>query len=177
MTPMRSARSSRIIADAARPRSLRPKSTPRTAPGVLDCASAPPPRITEYRRISKVRPCCGAETTPPGMSMIRSTGRLCAAGSPVRIGPETQARAVLLTLRALPADRPIPGPAGGIDRDRCLHRFSWCLNCQRVDLATSGGGPRLLGTSPPQPHSGSTGLLLSTLSSFRMQTATGRVRR
>ena len=65
---------------------------------VVDVRPAPAPEITEYQRVSKVCSGCGAVSTP-GWD---ETGDECAEvvgapGSPVRIGPRTLARAVLLT--------------------------------------------------------------------------------
>jgi transposase len=65
---------------------------------VVDVAAPPPPVVTEYQRVSKVCPCCGAITTP-GWDEAVPTGHaetVAAPGSPVRIGPETCARAALL---------------------------------------------------------------------------------
>ena len=74
---------------------------------ILDVGQAPPPRIIEYRRISKRCSCGGEVTTPdwragdPGHAEI-----IAAPGSPVPIGPETIARAALLTrAHHLPVDR------------------------------------------------------------------------
>ncbi len=56
--------------------------------------------MTEYQRISKVCPCCGAVTTPgwddPAVP-VEHAELVATPGSPVRIGPETLARAALLT--------------------------------------------------------------------------------
>jgi transposase len=67
---------------------------------VVDVRPAPPPTVTEYQRISKVCPCCGAVTTPGWDDEAVPAGHagiVAAPGSPVRIGPETVARAALLT--------------------------------------------------------------------------------
>jgi transposase len=67
---------------------------------VVDVAPAPPPKVTEYQRISKVCPCCGAVSTPgwdDEAVPVEHADTVAAAGSPVRIGPETVARAALLT--------------------------------------------------------------------------------
>jgi transposase len=65
---------------------------------VVDVAPAPAPEITEYQRVSKTCPCCGVVSTPgweeTGDERAEVVG---AAGSPVRIGPQTLARAALLT--------------------------------------------------------------------------------
>ncbi len=67
---------------------------------IIDIQPAPPPRVTEYQRISKVCPCCGVVTTPgwdDEAVPVEHAEIVAAAGSPVRIGPETLARAALLT--------------------------------------------------------------------------------
>jgi transposase len=67
---------------------------------VVDVRPAPPPTVTEYQRISKVCPCCGAVTTPgwdDEAVPVEHADTVAAPGSPVRIGPETVARAALLT--------------------------------------------------------------------------------
>lgn len=67
---------------------------------VVDVAAAPPPTVTEYQRISKVCPCCGTVTTPGWDDVavpLEHRETVAAPGSPVRIGPETLARAALLT--------------------------------------------------------------------------------
>jgi transposase len=66
---------------------------------VVDVRPAPP-RVTEYQRVSKVCPCCGAVTTPgwdDEAVPLEHAEMVAAPGSPVRIGPETVARAALLT--------------------------------------------------------------------------------
>lgn len=67
---------------------------------VVDIRPVPPPKVTEYQRVSKVCPCCG-EVTTPGWDdeavPVEHAEIVAAAGSPVRIGPETLARAALLT--------------------------------------------------------------------------------
>ncbi len=66
---------------------------------VVDVAPAPPPKVTEYQRISKVCPCCGAVSIPGWDDEAVPVGHaeiVAAAGSPVRIGPETLARAAFL---------------------------------------------------------------------------------
>jgi transposase len=67
---------------------------------VVDVGAAPPPTVTEYQRISKMCPCCGKVTTPgwddPAVP-AEHADTVAASGSPVRIGPETLARAALLT--------------------------------------------------------------------------------
>jgi transposase len=67
---------------------------------IVDIQPVPPPIVTEYQRVSKVCPCCGAVTTPgwddPAVP-VEHRGIVAAPGSPVRIGPETLARAALLT--------------------------------------------------------------------------------
>jgi transposase len=67
---------------------------------VIDIQPAPPPKVTEYQRISTVCPCCGAVTTPgwdDEAVPVEHVGTVSGPGSPVRIGPETLARAALLT--------------------------------------------------------------------------------
>ncbi len=56
--------------------------------------------MTEYQRVSKVCPCCGAVTTPgwdDEAVPVEHADIVAAPGSPVRIGPQTLARAALLT--------------------------------------------------------------------------------
>jgi transposase len=67
---------------------------------IVDIQPAPPPKVTEYQRISTVCPCCGEVTTPgwdDAAVPAEHAETVSAAGSPVRIGPETLARAALLT--------------------------------------------------------------------------------
>jgi len=67
---------------------------------IVDVVPGPPPKITEYQRISKSCPCCGAVTTPgwdDEAVPAEHADIVAAPGSPVRIGPETLARAALLT--------------------------------------------------------------------------------
>jgi transposase len=67
---------------------------------IVDVPSVPPPTVTEYQRISKVCPCCGTVTTAGWDDRavpVEHRGIVAAPGSPVRIGPETLARAALLT--------------------------------------------------------------------------------
>ena len=67
---------------------------------VVDVGLPPPPRVTEYQRISTVCPCCGAVTTAgwdDAAVPVEHAQTVAAPGSPVRIGPETLARAALLT--------------------------------------------------------------------------------
>jgi transposase len=67
---------------------------------VVDVGAVPPPVVTEYQRVSKTCRCCGSVTTP-GWDAVPTTDPcrdvVAAPGSPVRIGPETLARAALLT--------------------------------------------------------------------------------
>jgi transposase len=67
---------------------------------VVDARPAPPPKVTEYQRVAKQCSCCGAVTTPswddPAVP-VEHAEIVAAPGSPVRIGPETLARAALLT--------------------------------------------------------------------------------
>jgi transposase len=67
---------------------------------IVDIQPVPPPTVTEYQRISKVCPCCGVVTTPDWDDLavpVEHTDLVAAPGSPVRIGPETLARAASLT--------------------------------------------------------------------------------
>ena len=67
---------------------------------VLDVPAPPPMEITEYQRISKACSGCGVVTAAdwddPAVP-VEHAELVAAAGSPVRIGPETLARAALLT--------------------------------------------------------------------------------
>jgi transposase len=67
---------------------------------IVDIQPVPPPTVTEYHRVSKLCPCCGTVTTPSwdDTAVPVKHGEIVASpGSPVRIGPETLARAALLT--------------------------------------------------------------------------------
>ncbi len=67
---------------------------------VVDIRPVPPPKVTEYQRVSKMCPCCGKVTTPSWDDEavpVEHAEVVAAHGSPVRIGPETLARAALLT--------------------------------------------------------------------------------
>jgi len=67
---------------------------------VVDARPVPPPTVTEYQRISKVCPCCGSVTTAgwdDEAVPVEHAEIVAGPGSPVRIGPETLARAALLT--------------------------------------------------------------------------------
>jgi transposase len=67
---------------------------------VVDVGSVPLPEVTEYQRVSKICSCCGMVTTPGWDEVAGDDPRrdvVATAGSPVRIGPETLARAALLT--------------------------------------------------------------------------------
>jgi transposase len=67
---------------------------------VVDVGPVPPPEVTEYQRVSKVCACCGVVTTPGWDEINQDDSRrhvVTSPGSPVRIGPETLARAALLT--------------------------------------------------------------------------------
>lgn len=67
---------------------------------VVDVGLPPPPKVTEYQRISKICRCCGTVTTPgwdDAAVPVEHADTVAAPGSPVRIGPETVARAALLT--------------------------------------------------------------------------------
>lgn len=65
---------------------------------VVDVAPAPAPEITEYQRVSKACPCCGQVSTLGWEQTGDERAEVvAAAGSPVRIGPQAQARAALLT--------------------------------------------------------------------------------
>lgn len=67
---------------------------------VVDLSPPPPPVITEYRRVGKRCPGCGALTIPgwdhPAVPAEHAS-IVAAPGSPVRIGPHALARAALLT--------------------------------------------------------------------------------
>jgi transposase len=67
---------------------------------VVDVGPVPPPEVIEYQRVSKICSCCGMVTTPGWVDLVGADPRrdvVVAPGSPVRIGPETLARAALLT--------------------------------------------------------------------------------
>jgi transposase len=67
---------------------------------VVDAGPVPPPEVTEYQRVSKICLCCGTVTTPGWDEVDGADPRrdvVAGPGSPVRIGPETLARAALLT--------------------------------------------------------------------------------
>jgi transposase len=67
---------------------------------VVDLRAAPPPKVTEYQRVSVVCPCCAAVTTPGWEDQAvprEHVETVAAPGSPVRIGPQALARAALLT--------------------------------------------------------------------------------
>lgn len=67
---------------------------------VVDIRPVPPPKVTEYQRVSKMCPCCGKVTTPgwdDEAAPVEHADMVAAHGSPVRIGPATLARAALLT--------------------------------------------------------------------------------
>ena len=67
---------------------------------VVDVRPAPPPEVVEYQRVSKTCRCCGTVTTPGWDAVAEDDPHrevVAVAGSPVRIGPETLARAALLT--------------------------------------------------------------------------------
>lgn len=63
---------------------------------VVDVGAVPPPEVTEYQRVSKICRCCGTVTTPDWDAVPATDPRrdvVAAPGSPVRIGPQTLARA------------------------------------------------------------------------------------
>jgi transposase len=67
---------------------------------VVDAGPVPPPEVVEYQRVSKICSCCGVVTTPGWDELAEDDPRcdvVASPGSPVRIGPETLARAALLT--------------------------------------------------------------------------------
>jgi transposase len=67
---------------------------------VVDVGPVPSPEVTEYQRVSKICACCGTVTTPGWDEIAIDDPRrdvVAGLGSPVRIGPETLARAALLT--------------------------------------------------------------------------------
>jgi len=67
---------------------------------VVDARPVPPPKVTEYQRVSKVCSCCGTVTTAgwddPAVP-VEHAEVVAGPGSPVRIGPDVLARAALLT--------------------------------------------------------------------------------
>ena len=92
ITPMRCRRCDTSLAEAVACRQDRRQ--------VVDVGQTPPPEIVEYRRISKRCTCCGAVTTPSWDDEAVPAEHLdtvATPGSPVRIGPETMARAALLS--------------------------------------------------------------------------------
>jgi transposase len=67
---------------------------------IIEPVATPEPEVIEYQRISKKCGCCGTVTTPDWDDPAVDPDHvevLAAVGSPVRIGPETLARAALLT--------------------------------------------------------------------------------
>ena len=67
---------------------------------IVDVGPAPEPTVTEYQRISKRCRCCGSITTPgwdDEAVPVEHAEIVAMPGSPVRIGPDTLARAALLT--------------------------------------------------------------------------------
>jgi len=67
---------------------------------VVDARPVPAPKVTEYQRISKRCRCCAAVTTAcwdDAAVPVEHAAVVAGPGSPVRIGPETLARAALLT--------------------------------------------------------------------------------
>ncbi|MEC3982857.1 IS66 family transposase [Amycolatopsis sp. H20-H5] len=67
---------------------------------VVDVAPVAPPVVTEYQRVSKICVCCGVVSTPDWDAEIIGDDHadvVASPGSPVRLGPETLARAALLT--------------------------------------------------------------------------------
>lgn len=64
---------------------------------VVDIAPAPAPEIIEYQRVSRACGCCGTVTAADWADAGEHAAVLASAGSPVRIGPATLARAALLT--------------------------------------------------------------------------------
>jgi transposase len=64
---------------------------------VVDVAPAPAPEITEYQRVSRSCGGCGTVTAVDWADIGGHAAVLAGAGSPVRIGPLTLARAALLT--------------------------------------------------------------------------------
>jgi transposase len=92
ITPDRCQRCDRSLAGAAESARVRRQ--------VIDARPAPPPKVTEYQRVAKVCRCCGAVTTPgwdDEAVPVEHAATVAAPGSPVRIGPQTLARAALLT--------------------------------------------------------------------------------
>jgi transposase len=67
---------------------------------VVDVGEPPPPEVTEYQRVSKRCSCCGEVTTPSWDDEsvpAEHASTVSGLGSPVRLGPQVQARAALLT--------------------------------------------------------------------------------
>jgi transposase len=76
------------------------RETGRERRQVVDVAPAPMPEVTEYQWVSKLCSCCGGITTPGWDALPAEDHRrdvVAGPGSPARIGPETLARAALLT--------------------------------------------------------------------------------
>ena len=64
---------------------------------VIDIPPTPIPELTEYQRVSRACGCCGVITTAGWDGAGAHAQAVAGAGSPVRIGPATLARAALLT--------------------------------------------------------------------------------
>ena len=118
-------RSSRIVAGRVTRRCAGAEEHGRQRRQIVDIQPVPPPKVTEYQRISKVCPCCGTVTTPGwddasgACRARRYRGRAGFAGAdrPGNPGPRR-----VTDVRALPAGRAGPRPAGDVVCDRCLHR-------------------------------------------------------
>ncbi len=129
---------------------------------VVDVRPAPPPKVTEYQRISKVCRCCGAVTTPgwdDEAVPVEHADAVAVPGSPVRLGPEVCARAALLTcahylpvgrardlLEALTAIDVSTGFLAGI-RGRAARRLEKTFLGHMQKLLP--GAPRLPADEPP----------------------------
>jgi transposase len=134
---------------------------------VLDARPAPPPKVTEYQRVSKVCPCCATVTTPgwdDEAVPVEHAETVAAGGSPVRIGPQTLARAALLCcahylpvgrardlLEALTAVSVSTGFLAGI-RGRAARRLEKFLGHMQTLLA---GAPLLHADETPGRAAGS----------------------
>ena len=81
---------------------------------IVDIQPAPPPKVTEYVRISKVCACCGVVTTPgwdDEAVPVEHVGIVAAPGSPVRIGGVGSARKPSPAPRCSPARTTCPSGA------------------------------------------------------------------
>jgi len=135
---------------------------------LVDTHPAPPPTITEYQRVSKRCPTCETVTTPGWDDVavpVEHAEIVSAPGSPVRIGPETIARAALLTcahylpigrarelLEALTGIDVSTGfLAGTADARRGGWKKASCPTCGRCWPARRCYTPTRLPGAPPAP--------------------------